>query len=497
MNSLKKTLALMATLVMAASAFVACGGDESSSSSESSSSEASGNESSATEAESSGDSESESSSESEATGEKSTEVGEVKLGTGGDTFTVASWDANDFPAMREVWKKDNADADAKVNFVCFNCGGGEAAEKYDQLFSGGEDLDLYFVEADWALKYINDDTKTAPLSDLGFTDENFAEIYPYTDEIGKDQNGVRKGVSWQAAGGGFAYRSDLAKEYLGVEDPDAMQEQVKDWDTFVATAKTVNEKSGGKSALADSIGGLWQAYAPSRTTPWVVDEKVELDDFCKTFADTAKSLWDSGGVTKINQWDEAWVAAGTDGTTMGYFVSTWGFGETAFFMNATGGKDGAGGDKNSYGLWNVCQGPSKYYWGGTWYVVNPKTDNAEECQSVIKTFTVDNDKISEYAKAKPEFCNNSTVMDELLGADTVFNQTVTDNVGGQNFYKILAESATDVNLNGLITPYDATIKSTFLSSVQDVYLNGGEDWDAVVEDFKNDGSEALPDLNWD
>lgn len=46
---------------------------------------------------------------------------------------------------------------------------------------------------------------------------------------------------------------------------------------------------------------------------------------------------------------------------------------------------------------NVCQGPAPYFWGGTWIVVNPATDNAEEAQSFIKTFTVDADQIKEYS----------------------------------------------------------------------------------------------------
>ena len=102
-----------------------------------------------------------------------------------------------------------------------------------QLFNDGGDLDVYFCEADWALKYINDDNRTLALSKLGLGDKDFANIYSYTDEIGKDSNGVRKGVSWQAAAGGFAYRADLAEEYLGVKSPEEMQAKIDDWDLFV------------------------------------------------------------------------------------------------------------------------------------------------------------------------------------------------------------------------------------------------------------------------
>lgn len=496
MNKLKRTLALIATLAMATTAFVGCGDDESSkSSSEASTSsedESSEEESSEEESSEEESSEEESSEAETPAGTKSTEVGEIdaSVKTGGDTFTVAAWNADDVPAMLAQWEKATGVDDSHVNFITFGVGGGEASERYDQLFAEGSDLDVYFAEADWALKYINDDTKTLPLEKLGFTDDNFAEIYSYTDEIGKDSNGVRKGVSWQAAAGGFAYRADLAEEYLGVKSPAEMQSAIGTWDDFVTAAQTVSEKSGNKTALADTLGGMWQAYACGRTQPWVVDNKLVIDDFCEDFANTAKALWDCGGITKNSQWTDEWTAAGTNDSCMGYFVSTWGFG--GFFMDAAGGKDGT-----TYGKWNVCQGPQEYYWGGTWIVVNPATDNGEDAQSFIKTMTVDNDQIKEYALSKPEYCNNRTVMQEIVDENAVMNEDISGNLGGQNYFAELHENAQKINFNGLITEYDATVKTAFVDAVKESYLEGGADWDATKEAFMDKVAEKLPNLNWE
>lgn len=497
MNNLKKTLALMGALVMTATAFVGCGDDESSSSNSSSSSTS---ESSDDTSESSTDDSSES---SVITDEKSTEVGEIdsSVGTGGDTFTVAAWNRDDVPYLLAQWKgldfttyETSTDVEKAVmeldgvNFINFDVGGGSASEKYDALFSSGDDLDVYFCEADWALKYINDDTKTLPLEKLGFTDANFADIYSYTDEIGKDSNGVRKGVSWQAAAGGFAYRYDLAEEYLGVTSPEEMQEAIGDWDKFVAAAETISEKSGGKTALADTLGGMWQVFAASRTQPWVVDNQLVVDDFCKDFADTAKALWDCGGVTKNPQWDASWYASGQDGSAMGFFVSTWGFGDS-ILTQAAGGADG-----DTYGKWAVCQGPNPYFWGGTWIVVNPATDNGEEAQDFIKTFTVDNDAIKQYALNKPEYCNNKTVMQEIVDAGENPNDYVTDCLNGQNYFEVLHQNALEIDLKGLITPYDATIKTAFVNAVQSEYLEGGKSWEDTQIKFMEDVQASIPEL---
>ena len=201
MNTLKRTLALVATLAMAATAFASCGDDKDSSSSSSSSS------SEASKVEEPSEDTSEDSSDAQDTTKAEESTGEIadSVGKGGDTFTVAAWNADDVPFLIAQWKgldyksiQDDLANDAVdgIKFINFGVGGGDASEKYDNLFKSGDDLDVYFCEADWALKYINDDEKTLPLADLGLGDSDFANIYSYTDEIGKSSDGVRKGVSW-------------------------------------------------------------------------------------------------------------------------------------------------------------------------------------------------------------------------------------------------------------------------------------------------------------
>lgn len=476
MNKLKRTLALVATLAMATTAFASCDKDDKSSSSKAESK----TESSAT------DSKADESSAEESKNDPSTkseEVGAIdsSLKTGGKEFTVTSWNADDAEALVKMWN-DKTGKTAK--FVNMSTDGGGAAEKYNNMIQAGDDLDVYFVEADWALQFVNDDTKTVGLDKLGFTDANFAEMYEYTDEIGKSTiSGVRKGASWQAAAGGFAYRTDLAEQYLGVKTPEDMQKKIGTWADFEAAAKTVADASGGKTALADTLGGLWQVFAAGRTQAWVQNNKLTIDDSCKEFADLAKNLWDNKGVMQCDQWGKEWLPAGQSDATMGYFVSTWGFGD-AILTAAAGGKDGA-----TYGKWNICVGPQEYFWGGTWMVVHPETDNAEEAQSFIKTFTVDNATIKEYALSKPEYCNNKTVMDEIVKAassdpSTYKDQYVLNNLQGQNYFAVLDESVKGIDLKGLITPYDATIKAQFVKAVKEQYIVGGKSWEDTMTTFK-------------
>ena len=55
-------------------------------------------------------------------------------------------------------------------------------------------IDLFLVEADNALKYVDTDY-TMPIKDLGITDEDLSKQYQYTKDIVTDSNGTLKGVS--------------------------------------------------------------------------------------------------------------------------------------------------------------------------------------------------------------------------------------------------------------------------------------------------------------
>ena len=87
-----------------------------------------------------------------------------------------------------------------ANVVYQNCGdnGADAAVKYATYLNSGDDVDLFVAEAGWILNYINDNSMSAPLSDLGITTADYADAYHYTVEIGTDNDGVLKAASWQA-----------------------------------------------------------------------------------------------------------------------------------------------------------------------------------------------------------------------------------------------------------------------------------------------------------
>jgi hypothetical protein len=487
MNKLKRTLAMVATLAISATAFVGCGDDKKKDTSATEATTAATEAAADTTAAEGGDTAATEAGDAAASAEFSYKG---TLPTDGDKMTVLCWTGNDLDKMLPMWEEAKGIDAAKVNFVNFNVGGGEAAAKYDQYFKSGDDIDMLMVEADWALKYINDDTATTSLESLGFTETDFAGQYAYTQEIGRATDGANAGklvgTSWQAAPGGWCYRTDLAETYLGVKTPDEMQALIGDWDSFVATAAKVSEASGGQTALTTTAAGAWQVFSAGRNTPWVADNKLTLDDSAKTYIDLAKQMYDNGYIIKdLGQWSTDWYAAGQTDTTMGYFVSTWGFGD-AILSQAAGGEGGA-----TYGKWNVVVGPQPFYWGGTWATVANRCNNPELAKEFIAFFTTNTEGATAYANDKGEYVSNKAAM-----ANVIPNYAGLGVLGGQNHFEVLNVVADQIDMAGGITPYDSTIKTAFNDAVTAYCQGTYATADEAVAGWAQNVAAALPDLDY-
>ena len=411
-----------------------------------------------------------------------------------ETLTILAWTGNsDIKNMVKLFCQEKGYSEDQIVIKGVGDNGEGARDQYAQYLSGDGDADLMCLEADWILQYINDDTLVAPLSDLGITEADYATAYDYTIQIGKDKNGVLKGASFQAAPGGFVYRTDLAEEYLGVKTPEEMQEKVKDWDTFMETAKTVYEASGNKTSLTATEGGLWQVYAANRTQPWVVDGKLVMDT-AEDFFDVAKTMADNHYLAGVPQWDPAWYQAGQDGTTMGYFFSTW------CMTNSDGSQlwqaEGVTKDDDgnlsgpTFGKYNICQGPTGYFWGGTWLAASTKCDTKDLATEFVKFFTTDADTMQKYAEFTGDFTNNKVAMQTIIDAGTNKN----DLLGGQDQFAVLADGANNIKMDGLITEYDSKIKSCLNTAVQDYIAGTYATKEEAVDAFKKSVVATFPDI---
>lgn len=409
------------------------------------------------------------------TGCKENDKPAANLTNDGDKLTILAWENNsDIQNMVTLFCQETGIDPSKIEISKQGAQGGNAREQYMQYLSGTGDADLMCLEADWILQYINDDSLTAPLEAIGITESSLANPYAYTVAIGKNEAGVLKGASFQAAPGGFVYRADLAKQYLGVNSPEEMQAKIGSWDGFEATAKELKDKAG--IALQATEGGLWQVYQANRTQPWVKNNELVMDN-AEAFYDIAKTYTDNGYMTTAPQWDAAWYASVTSGAALGEFLSTWGMtdssaGQLWQFANS---KEGA--DANMA----FCKGPQNYFWGGTWLGVSTKCNNTELAKQFVEFFTCSDANMEKYSLFTGDYCNNSVVMKKIVDEGTFTNKFL---VGGQSQFPTFYEAAPGIQMNGLITKYDSRIKELFNKSVQDYVSGNFATKEDAIADFK-------------
>ena len=292
-----------------------------------------------------------------------------------------SWDEDFSKKMNVVLDKFPEYKDY-VEFVTLGVGG--TTDEYKTaidtaLTSGDKYPSLIPADNDVAKYWSEDDTKTANLTDLGFTDDVMANSYDFAKQYGT-YNGELKAVTWQATAGSVFYRRDIAKEVLGSDDPETVQAALADWDKFFETADKL-KNAGYKivSGPSDVKYAIWD----TQSQPWVTDdgssEKLTLDGAVTEYLETGKKIYDGGYSNNTALWDSSWAAdMANDSKVFCYFGCPWFIGS----MQGNGAVDGN---------WGAVTGPTSYHWGGTYVMVGKDTPNPELCAFLLYELTCDPD----------------------------------------------------------------------------------------------------------
>ena len=215
-------------------------------------------------------------------------------------------------------------------------------------------IDLFLVEADYALKYVNTEY-TMSVADLGITDE-----------------------------------------------------EVADWDTFKATAAELKEKG---YQMTSTVNDSYRVFSNNVSSPWVIDGKISVDDNIKNWVDMSKEMVDAGETATYELWSDDWSKGFfKDSNVFAYFGPAW---FIDFSMSAD--QDGSVGKD---GGWAATEGPQGFYWGGTWIAAATGTDNPTLVADIMRTMTTNVDVMKEIVTADNDFVNNKPAMEEMAADES-------------------------------------------------------------------------------
>lgn len=355
-------------------------------------------------------------------------------------------------------------------------------------------IDMFLVEADYALKYVNSDAPLDVIGEVGLTKDDLANQYKYTQDIMTDSNGTLKGVSWQAAPGLFIYRTDYAEEVLGTSDPDQVQEQLSDWDKFEEVAKKMKDAG---YAMVSGYDDTFRCFSNNVSAPWVTDGKITVDPQIQAWVDQTKAYTDAGYNNKTSLWDDNWKAGQKkDGKTFGYFFSTWGIPFTLLPNTVdeeikddqSNAKEGNGG----YGLWKACIGPQSYFWGGTWICGAYGSDNIAITRDIMLKMTCDTEIMKAITDTEQDYTNNKAAIQELIdgGYSNPF-------LGGQDHLSLLTEAADKIDMSNKLSAYDQGCNEEFQGAMKDYFNGTVETYEEALANFKANITAKYGDLTMD
>lgn len=330
-----------------------------------------------------------------------------------------------------------------------------------------EGPDVFYADVKTVKNYIESDAWETLTDDPYNIDVSDSE--DYTVKLGSDSDGNVKALSYQATPGGFWYKSDLAKKYLGTDDPDEISEMLSTTEGMLDVAEKLKEGSNGETHMFASYKDLWQfANYGMRSVAWVDGNKFQMDDYIPEFFDLAKTVRDNDYDAKIDTWSEAWYASCADDSVFGYAEPTWGL----QYVIQTGAPD-------SEGNWGLASMPAAYFNGGSYLGIYQESQNKELAAEYVKFVCTNKDFLAQYAKDKGDYTSLKSVNKEI--ADGGYEESWC---AGQNTFKFFSDQMDKINTD-IVTKYDDTIGNLMLNNV-DLYLNGQLDKDAAIAQFKDD-----------
>ena len=348
-------------------------------------------------------------------------------------------------------------------------------------------VDIFLSETDYVFKYTDADADVAmPLSDLGIdVDKAFADQYDFTRTTASDSAGVQRGSTWQCCPGLLVYRRDIAKDVFGTDEPEAVGEKVKDWDTIKQTAAELKAKG---YYTFSSYADTFRLYGNSIDNSWVEPggDEVNVDQKIMNWVNDSKEWLDNGYVDANvkGQWNDDWnKAMGSQSKVFAFLFPAWGI---DFTLKPNW--DGADGS------WAFTTPPQEYNWGGSYIHAATGTDDPEHVKDIILAMTADKDNLLKISKEYSDFTNTKSGMQEAAMDDATY---ASDFLGGQNPFAYFAPVAEKIKIAPL-SSYDQGCVELIQNSFSD-YLQGNVDYDKAKTNFETAIVERYPDIkqvNW-
>ena len=401
---------------------------------------------------------------------------------GGDvvevTLTIWDWDEAHLTHMTEWYHERHPN----VNFDTLVVSTDDYFQKLQSaLASGSGAPDIILSEIGYRGKVF----------DLGILDDLYKEPYnvkademfDFVTQLGAGPNGELYGVEQQICPSGFAYRRDLAKEYLGTDDPDEISAMISDWDKVFEVGEQIKEKSGGKVTIFPGMTIFLNGILVNQNVSNYIDgDTVDLTGRYQSVLETAARFNQAGLLGKQEDNTPAYNNSYSSGEIMFYPCAPWSV------------KWGiASNDPNGSGNWGLTKAPGNgYTYGGTSVSIYSGSKNKEAAWEYIQEVYCTGDGVKEAYEQygfmtgfkAPYEDENSYFFSEKGQYDDFF--------GGQKLADYFINTIAVTTQGQVQTKHEANVKTALRSVAAQMTANSSMTADQALEILKTETQTLIP-----
>ncbi|EOS78542.1 MAG: extracellular solute-binding protein [Lachnospiraceae bacterium] len=387
---------------------------------------------------------------------------------------------------------------------------GDYPTKVETALLGGDDSVDIIVGEPKMLKSMYEAQFFANLDDFGAKDYE-GQIVDYVWEVGQDEEGIQRAISYQITPIGFFYRRDIADKVFGYSDPESVGKLFADYDTIIETGRTLKD-AGYRIFASDAETQHFKGQSS-----WVIDGKLNVDPQRYEFMDLATQLYQEDLTAYAQQWAAPWYQAMSgpvpilNAEIQGGVWDTDENGEAllnvwdadnfnanvenysdetaevfAFGLPAWGVltlRDNVG---ETAGSWGVCSGPAYGYDGGTYIGISDLSQNKDLAWEFVKFCTLNEETADWWIEAS----EGDTV--SLVSALEKHADDTNETYGGQKLYEFWLKQAEGVSLSN-VTEYDTAIDAAWSNAINAV-KTGEKSKEDAIEGFYDEVAATYPDL---
>ena len=391
-----------------------------------------------------------------------------------ETITMWGWNAGDIEVIFDAYKEATG-ANVVLDYVTVQQE--EAFQKLQTTMSAGLELpDIVPSEVGQRGTMLSLDI----WEDLSAEPYNFdkSQIFDYEVPLCSNEKGELCALPWDISTAGLAYKRDLAKEYLGTDDPDELAAMFPTWEEFLQKGIEVKEATDGEIFMFASLTNVKQIMDGQNPQPIVTDGKLDMTSIRETLKWMIE-FRDAGIVDNILETSTSYSASYADKQHIFYPCAGW---SPTYVIQPN--------DPNGKGNWGLMVPPMGCFsWGGSAFMIPSEALHKDAAYAFISWLNTE-----EGTRAQREVVGYNT-SNVAAYEDPEFAALYDDWFGDQNIGDLLFHQAMENIQVRPVSAYDATITEVWMMITEAINSDAGIGYDAACEMFQNEMYTMAPELN--